>query len=355
MKNCCNTYHNVAGPRDADLSVSTYTDDMASQIQQQRRAHTSKASPVSYRDLIHIRSVLKIVIVGLIIYLVVAGFGGLSHSWAAIKSANPQYIGLAILAIAGSYVAAAVTYMLLSPRRLRFGPTLTIQTAGGLVNRLLPAGLGGLGINTIYLNKRGLALPLAATVVTLNTAIGFVGNLLLVAATVLLGRLPSVQLQLPAVPVQPYILGAIVLLIVAIIVLLRRHMNRRWRLGLRDAARYLRTAATRPLHTILALGSSMSLTALHVFGLYFVLQSVGVPQVWGVVLVAISIGAAAGAAVPTPGGLGGAEAGIAAVLIAYGVSADNAVAAALVYRGITYWLPLLPGYFALRVADKRYL
>lgn len=328
---------------------------MASRTRPSKRATKTKPATVDYRELIHFRSVFKIVIVGLIIYLLVAGFAGLSHSLSAIRSASPQYLGLAILAIAGSYATAACTYLLLSPKRLRFAPTFTIQVAGGLVNRLLPAGLGGLGINTIYLTMRGLALPLAATVVTMNTVIGFLGNTLLVLAAILLGRLPSVQIRTPALPLQPYIFAAAVLFIIVIIIVFRRHMNRRWRLGMRDAVKYLKTAAVRPLHTILALGSSILLTALHVCGLYFVLQSVGAPQPWAVALIAISAGAIAGAAVPTPGGLGGAEAGIAAVLIAYGVSADSAVAAALVYRGITYWLPLLPGYLALQVAEKRYL
>lgn len=320
-----------------------------------RSGHRRAAEPVRFDDVIHLRAVLRIVIVGLLIYLLVAGFGGLSLSLSAIVGADPIYIGLAMLAIFGSYIAAAMTYMFLSPRKLRFIPSLIVQLAGCLVNRLFPAGLGGLGINTMYLGKRGLSLPLAAAVVAMNTFLGFVGNALLLVLVIIFGRLPSVQLKLPPLPSQPLIFIGLAVLIAMLLMMLKRHISHRLRLSLRDAVKYLRTAALRPLRTLMALGSSMTLTALHALGLYLVLHAVGVPQPWGAALLAVSVGSAAGAAVPTPGGLGGAEAGIAAVLIAFGVSADNAVAAALVYRGITYWLPLLPGYLALRVAESRYL
>jgi len=62
-----------------------------------------------------------------------------------------------------------------------------------------------------------------------------------------------------------------------------------------------------------------------------------------------------GAAVPTPGGLGGIEAGILAGLIACGVPAAPALAATLIYRGLTYWAPIIPGLFVLPWVRKRYL
>jgi uncharacterized protein (TIRG00374 family) len=89
--------------------------------------------------------------------------------------------------------------------------------------------------------------------------------------------------------------------------------------------------------------------------LFLVLHSLGLEVSWLVALFAISIGAFAGAAVPTPGGVGGAEAGIGATLVACGVASDSAVLAALVYRGLTYWLPLLPGYAAFRIVERRYI
>ena len=51
---------------------------------------------------------------------------------------------------------------------------------------------------------------------------------------------------------------------------------------------------------------------------------------------------------PTPGGLGVAEAGLVAGLTAAGIPTDTAVAAAFTHRLVTFWLPPIVGWFAMR-------
>ena len=51
-----------------------------------------------------------------------------------------------------------------------------------------------------------------------------------------------------------------------------------------------------------------------------------------------------GAAVPTPGGVGGIEAALVACLTAVGVESSVAVSSMLLFRLATYWLPVIPGY-----------
>ena len=62
-----------------------------------------------------------------------------------------------------------------------------------------------------------------------------------------------------------------------------------------------------------------------------------------------------GAATPTPGGLAGVEAGMVAGLLAMQVDEVSAVAAVLAFRFVTFWLPLIPGVFALLYARKKKL
>ena len=63
-------------------------------------------------------------------------------------------------------------------------------------------------------------------------------------------------------------------------------------------------------------------------------------------------GMLAGTATPTPGGLVGAEAGLFTGFTAYGVSVLDAGAAVLLFRLVTYWLPLFPGLLALLAGRK---
>ena len=56
---------------------------------------------------------------------------------------------------------------------------------------------------------------------------------------------------------------------------------------------------------------------------------------------------------PTPGGVGAVEAALIAGLTGIGVSVSQATPAVLVYRLITYWLVMLPGWISLKVMQKR--
>ena len=49
---------------------------------------------------------------------------------------------------------------------------------------------------------------------------------------------------------------------------------------------------------------------------------------------------------PIPGGVGGVEGGMIGAFAAFGVDAGLAVVAVLVFRALTFWLPLLPGVIA---------
>ena len=73
------------------------------------------------------------------------------------------------------------------------------------------------------------------------------------------------------------------------------------------------------------------------------MQALGISLSFAAIVLILSFGVSAGAATPTPGGLGGFEAGLAAALIAYGIDKPSALAAALLYRLISYWLMFVFG------------
>jgi uncharacterized protein (TIRG00374 family) len=60
---------------------------------------------------------------------------------------------------------------------------------------------------------------------------------------------------------------------------------------------------------------------------------------------------------PLPGGLGGVEGGMIGAFAAFGVDFNLSVLAVLSYRGISFWLPTVPGaiaYFQLRRTVTRW-
>jgi uncharacterized protein (TIRG00374 family) len=73
-------------------------------------------------------------------------------------------------------------------------------------------------------------------------------------------------------------------------------------------------------------------------------------------LIVFSFGIALGTATPTPGGLGSVEAGLVAGLVACRVDGEAALAAVLLFRLISFWLPLLIGAPAFLLArNRRYI
>jgi uncharacterized protein (TIRG00374 family) len=64
-------------------------------------------------------------------------------------------------------------------------------------------------------------------------------------------------------------------------------------------------------------------------------------------------GSALGSAVPTPGGLGAVEAALTAGLTATGMPAATAVSAVLLFRLLTFWLPVPAGWAAFSYLRRR--
>jgi uncharacterized membrane protein YbhN (UPF0104 family) len=63
------------------------------------------------------------------------------------------------------------------------------------------------------------------------------------------------------------------------------------------------------------------------------------------------IATAATGAIPLPGNLGAFEAALVAILHVFGFRIEPALAAALLLRGFTVWLPLIPGlWYSRRLA-----
>ena len=63
-------------------------------------------------------------------------------------------------------------------------------------------------------------------------------------------------------------------------------------------------------------------------------------------------GSALGSAVPTPGGLGAVEAALSAGLTAAGLPGATAVSAVLLFRTLTFWLPVPVGWGAFNYLER---
>ena len=300
------------------------------------------------------RYLLLVLVLVVALYVLLPQFGDFRASWHLLRHPVAHWTAAAIGFTTLTYLAAALTYCWLAFKPLGYGQTVVVQLAAMFVNRLLPAGLGALGTNYAYLRRKAHTTAQAATVVAINNLLGLTGHLLVVSV--------ALAVTPPAVHVLPsqsgrlsgHTLDALVIavMLVTVLAIFGRQRVRR---VVADLAAQVLSYRSRLGRLAGALLSSMALTLCNVLCLGCCALALGVHLPFVVILLIFSFGLGAGTATPTPGGLGGFEAGLTAGFIAYHVASPTALATALLYRLVSYWLPLLAGAPSLFVAQKQRL
>lgn len=306
-------------------------------------AHT----PHRLQDIPHLRLGLAIVMLFALLYLLVPLQHSYGHVEQAISHANVRLLSAAICCLGLTYIAAAASYVLLSFRSLPFAKTLIVQVSSGALSKMLPSGLASIGLNFLYLRRSRNSAPQAAAAVTANNTLGFIGNTVIIAA--LLPGWHGVQAARHFS--RPYTLVAGGLVLICILALLIR--VKRIRKFLQSTARQLGMYRHKITRLVFALGCAVIITLANCAILWLAAAAVGLHLSIPLAVMAASAGVAGGTLVPTPGGLGGVEVGVVAVLKLQGIEPAPALETVILFRLLSYWLPLIAGSGALLYALKK--
>jgi glycosyltransferase 2 family protein len=293
----------------------------------------------------------------LLLYIILPRINSFSASFDALQDANPGLIVAALLIVPVPYLFAAGVYHVLALRLrgVRYQHTLLVQGASAFTNRLLPAGLGGLTLNVQYLRKNGHTLPQAVAVAGLNNTLGMSGHLLLLGVVLVTqGSAVVEQLDIPGSPTGWSVIAVAVAVALVNLVAFSR-LRRYLSAFTRKVGVYLMSYRHKLGKLAVAQLFSLGLTSCYITIFYLCLLGLGIDLSLWSVFVVFTVGMIVGTATPTPGGLVGAEAGLVGGLVAYGVDAPQALAGVLLYRFLTYWLPLLPGFVLFLAIRRRYL
>ena len=150
-------------------------------------------------------------------------------------------------------------------------------------------------------------------------------------------------------------MGLAVLLFVAgvVVVLLVRQLRDRVLPPLRVAFAALRGVFTSVRSTLLLFGGNAATQVLFAMTLGASLRAYGEStSLANLILINTMVSLFAGL-LPIPGGMGVAEAGLTAGLVAVGIPESTAFAAAITHRMVTYYLPPIWGWFAMRWLGQR--
>ena len=254
------------------------------------------------------------------------------------------------------YVATTVTFRAATPLRPPFGLSYLNQLAAATLNRVTPNGIGGLGTNIRFLQRSGYDTAGAATVMALVSLTGGVGGAILIGVFLTWAGQSQESFPWPDGSVLLVVAGAVLgaIGLVVAVPALRRLVGDKVGPIVRQARSAITELLTDPRRCATMLGSSIAGSLLQLACLWFVLEafggSVGI-AVMGAVLFG---GKAIAGAAPTPGGLGAVEAALIGGLSGAGVDPAVATPAVLVFRLLTYWAVVIPGWFALRILRARH-
>lgn len=299
------------------------------------------------------RQLLVIVALVLVIYVVVPQVGAFRHSLELLASADAHWVLLAGVLYLATGLSSVGIYKMLLPGKLPLLKTTVVEYGSSFANRLVPAGAGAVGVNFIYFRKQKCTPSEAAAAVTVNNLLGFLGHSLLMA-TVLIA-MPSVrrQMHLEISLTSSVVLLAGIAISAVIVWAALRFFRGRTLSFVQHMLRNLMGYRRQPLRVLGALGFAMSITLLHSSCIWASSQALSVDFSVAQAIVVLAIGVGVGAVIPSPGGIGGAEAGLVAGFLAFGMSAEKAVAVAILYRLASYWLGFLVGAVGFFIAGRR--
>jgi glycosyltransferase 2 family protein len=302
---------------------------------------------------IRLRNVLTLVAVVFAAYILAVDLTKTSFSQ-ALRQADWRWGAVALLLSALTYVGATWALSGFVLERLRFVQTFLTQVACSFVTLVTPAAVGGVALNLRYLRKRNLTSADAVASIGVSQVIAFALHLiLLVIFIAVAGSSHDTSLRPPG---WTYIALA-VLVSVALVVLAipagRKLLLSRLTSTLGQVIPRLLDLAQQPAKLAEGIGGTLVVDAAYIGCLAVSVRAFGGSLSIAAVAVVYLTGSAIGSAVPTPGGIGAVEAALSAGLTAAGLHGTVAFSAVLLFRTVTFWLPVPLGWIALNYLQHR--
>ncbi|MER6633922.1 lysylphosphatidylglycerol synthase domain-containing protein [Streptomyces microflavus] len=276
-----------------------------------------------------------------------------------VEQAEWGWVAAALGFSALSYVAAAMSLLGFVPERVPFRKTVLAQVAGSFVKIVAPAAIGGVALNTRFLQRAGVRPGLAVASVGASQLFGLGCHILLLG---LFGYLTGTEKTPDSLtPSRTVIAGlltvAVLVLVVTAIPFLRKFVVTRVRSLFAGVVPRMLDVVQRPQKLVTGIGGMLLLTGLFVLCLDASIRAFSGPDVTQLSYASIAVvflaGNAIGSAAPTPGGMGAVEGALTLGLIAVGLPMEVAAPAVLLYRVMTLWLPVLPGWICFNQLTRK--
>ena len=232
--------------------------------------------------------------------------------------------------------------------RLSVWKSTEVHLAGAVVSLVAPAGVGGAAINLRFLTRRGVPTAIGVATVALVQVVQFLVTIvLLIILAAMTGQ--STGLTLPS---DWLVLGAIVLVAVVgsalFVPRVRTWVRAKIEPTYRQVWPRLVWIMSNPLRLALGVGGTVLLSLSYVLAFGGSLWAFGYTLPFSILAITYLASNTVGSVVPSPGGIGPVEIALTAGLVTAGIPSGVALSAAIVYRLVTFWIPIPAGWLSLR-------
>ena len=264
--------------------------------------------------------------------------------------------GIAALALSAlTYAGATLSVSGFVAERLGFTRTLLVQLAGSFVTLVTPAAVGGVALNVRYLQRRKVPAPVAVASIAVSQVVALALHILLLAT---FGAIAGTGDKSPIrPPTWAYFVVAGLLVLAGAVLAFpagRRLVRARVAPTFGQVLPRLVEVAQDPRKLIEGVGGALLLSLAYIACLAACVAAFGGSVPIAKIGVVYLTGSALGSIIPTPGGLGAVEAALTAGLTAAGVPGGVAVSAVLLFRLLTFWLPVPFGWAALHYLERQH-
>jgi glycosyltransferase 2 family protein len=231
--------------------------------------------------------------------------------------------------------------------------TFLAEVACSFVTLVTPAAVGGAALNVRYLRKADVAPADAVASVGVSQVVALVLHvILLVIFAALTGASHETSIRPPEW--SYFVLAALAAVALAVFAVPagRRLLLARLTPTLGQVIPRLLDLVQRPVKLAEGIGGTLLVTACYIGCLAVCVRAFGGSLPFVAVAVVYLTGNAIGSAVPIPGGIGTVDAALSAGLTAAGLHGTVAFSSVLLFRTLTFWLPVPVGWTALNYLQR---
>ena len=292
-----------------------------------------------------VRVILLLLVIAAIYYLT-PQFSEFNTTMGLLEHSSWIWVVIAIVMTGFTFLLSAVIQYAAGNSIGKISDLVRLGLAGSFLNHFLPFSVGGIGLTADYYRKLGQRGSEALVMATIPTAIGSITVILIalvISPITVVEFAHSLSVSYRPNPniVVPIIIVCVILAAIAMFFYRKRLVEviKEAILGLKSVRNFRQLAKVSGFSALLTLVAALALYA-SVEAIHSHLSLVAAVTIFIASLLVSEI-------TPTPGGIGPTEAVLVIGLTGAGLTASQAVAATLIFRLISFLLPLLPGAVAV--------